>query len=198
MCEKSNLNCKNWNFGVEKQLNLMNLDTEDRNAIKLIEERMFESFKEDWVNKVSSDQGARPSQANRFRTYNKFKFDYGAEYYVKSVLSRNNRSAIAKFRCGVTPLRIETGRFERLPMDQRLCFHCNGLVEDELHAIVVCPLYQDRRDTLFAVFRDLDADFDTFSETDKPCCIMSSKDLVHLTAKTCNEILPRGRNLIYN
>ena len=52
-------------------------------------------------------------------------------------------------------------------MDQRLCFHCNGLVEDELHAIVVCPLYQDIRDTLFAVARDLDADFDTFSEADK-------------------------------
>ena len=131
----------------------MNLDTEDRNAIKLIEGRMFESFKEDWVNKVSSDQGAGPSQANKLRTYNEFKFDYGAEYYVKSVLSRNNRSAIAKFRCGVAPLRIETGRFERLPVDQRLCFHCNGLVEDELHAIVVCPLYQDLRDPLFAVAR---------------------------------------------
>ena len=83
MCEKSNLNCKNWYFRVEKQLNLMNLDTEDRNAIKLIEERMFESFKEDWVNKVSSDQGARPSQANKLRTYNKFKFDNGEVGFVE-------------------------------------------------------------------------------------------------------------------
>ena len=115
---------------------------------------MFESFKEDWINKVSSDQGARPSQANKLRTYNKFKFDYGAEYYVESVLSSNNRSAIAKFRCGVAPLIIETGRFERLPLDQRLCFHCNGLVEDEIHAIVVCSLYQDLRDSLSAVARD--------------------------------------------
>ena len=111
---------------------------------------------------MSSDQGARPSQANKLRTFNKFKFDYGAEYYVESVLSRNNRSAIAKFRCGVAPLIIETGRFERLPVDQRLCFHCNGLVEDELHAIVVCPLYQDLRDTLFAVATDLVADYDIY------------------------------------
>ena len=72
---------------------------------------------------------------------------------MKSVLSRNNRSAIAKFRCGVAPLRIETGRFERLLVDQRLCFQCNGLVGDELNAIVVCPLYQDLRDSLFAVAR---------------------------------------------
>ena len=61
MCEKSNLNCKNWNFRVEKQLNLMNLDTEDRNAIKLIEERMFESFKEDWVNQVGCTTFRRKS-----------------------------------------------------------------------------------------------------------------------------------------
>ena len=42
---------------------------------------------------------------------------------------------MAKFRCGVAPLRIETGRFERLSVEDRLCFHCygDGLVEDELH-----------------------------------------------------------------
>ena len=59
---------------------------------------------------------------------------------------------MAKFRCEVAPLRIETGRFERLSVEDRLCFHCsgNGLVEDELHVITVCPLYQDLRDTLFA------------------------------------------------
>ena len=54
---------------------------------------------------------------------------------------------MAKFRCGVAPLRIETGRFERLPVEDRRCFNCNGLVEDELHVITVCPLYQDLCDT---------------------------------------------------
>ena len=164
MCEKSHLNCKKWNFRVEKQLNLMNLDTEDRHAINLIEERMFESFKEVLVNKVSSHQGARPSQANKLRTYNKFKFDYRAEYYVKSVLLRNNRSTIAKFGCGVAPLRIETGRFERLPVDQRLCFHCNGLVENELHAIVM-------RKPAFCICENKDADqLRGNRETDQRLC----------------------------
>ena len=40
-CEKSDLNCKNSNFLVEKQLYLLNLDAEDRHTIKLIEERVF-------------------------------------------------------------------------------------------------------------------------------------------------------------
>ena len=70
---------------------------------------------------------------------------------------------MAKFRCGVAPLRIETGRFERLSVEDRLCFHCygGGLVEDELHVITVCPFYQDLRDTLFAKAKDVTLNFDT-------------------------------------
>ena len=74
--------------------------------------------------------------------------------YANSMLSRNNSSALPKFRCGVAPLRIETGHFEHRPVHQRLCFHCNGLVQEELHVVTVCPLYKDLRDTLFAKARD--------------------------------------------
>ena len=89
--------------------------------MKLIEERMIEIFKDDWKMKVSSNQGTRLSQSNKLRTYRLFKAEYGAEHYnVESILSRNNRNA----RCGVAPLRIETGRFERLPVEDRFCFHC--------------------------------------------------------------------------
>ena len=83
----------------------------------------------------------------------------------------NNRSALGKFRCGVTPLRIETGRFERLPVDKRICFRCTGLVEDELHVVTVCPIYQDLRDNLFAKARGLESNFNTFSDIDKLCLL---------------------------
>ena len=119
------------------------------------------------IGKITSDQGTRSSQTNKLRTYRKFKLDYGTEYYAKSILSRNNRSALAKFKCGVAPLRIETGRFERLSVDQRICFHCTGLVKDELHVVTVCPIYQDLQDTLFAKARGLESNFDTFSDIDK-------------------------------
>ena len=98
----------------------------------------------------------------------------------------------------MAPLRIETGRFERLPVDQRICFHCIGLAEDELRAVTVCPIYQDFRDALFAKARGLASNFDTFSNIDKLCFVMTYKDLVHVTAKTCNEILLRRQNLVYN
>ena len=97
----------------------------------------------------------------------------------------------------VAPFRIETGRFERLPVEDRFCFHCNGLVKDELHVITVCPLFQDLRDTLFAKAKDVTLQFDTLSDTDKLCFVMFSQEMVHLTATICNESLSRRRNLIY-
>ena len=47
-----------------------------------------------------------------------FKVNYQTEDYVQSsYISRGNRSALAKFRTGVAPLRVETGRYEALQLD---------------------------------------------------------------------------------
>ena len=64
--------------------------------------------------------------------------------------------------------------------------------------VTVCPIYQDLRDTLFAKGRGLESNFDTFSDIDKLCFVMSNKDLVLVTVKTCNEFLLRRRHFISN
>ena len=56
-------------------------------------------------------------------------------------ISRTKRSAIAKFRGGVAPLRIETGRYEMLSVDKRYCFHRKSKIENEKHVLIECPLY---------------------------------------------------------
>ena len=58
------------------------------------------------------------------------------------------RSALTKFRCGVAPLRIETGRYEGSPIDQRLRFYCKTTIESE-HVLLECPLYKDISDELY-------------------------------------------------
>ena len=57
---------------------------------------------------------------------------------------------MAQIRCGILPIRLETGRFCRLPVDNRLCELCNlGKVEDEFHFMMECSLYQGERERLF-------------------------------------------------
>ena len=50
-------------------------------------------------------------------------------YYVKKycmlILPKNHRSALCKFRCGGAPLRLETGRYEGLPVNRRTCVFCS-------------------------------------------------------------------------
>jgi hypothetical protein len=62
-------------------------------------------------------------------------------------LKSRYRSAFAKFRCGVAPLRIETGRYENKNVNERVCFICHDQIEDEKHVLLDCPLYADLRES---------------------------------------------------
>ena len=64
------------------------------------------------------------------------------------MLPQSHRSAFSKFRCGVAPIRIETGRYKGLAENLRICPFCN-LVENEIHVLIHCHLYEDLRETIF-------------------------------------------------
>ena len=65
---------------------------------------------------------------------------FTSEQYVYSVMPKKHRSALAQFRCGTAPIRIETGRYEGIPEGERLCFHCDDSIENEMHVFLECPL----------------------------------------------------------
>jgi len=67
---------------------------------------------------------------------------------------------LTKFRLSNHCLRIETGRHERitnisgkqeiLPRCERLCLYCDqGVIENEIHFLLECPLYENLRKDLF-------------------------------------------------
>ena len=70
-----------------------------------------------------------------------------------------------KFRVGVSPLRVETGRYEScvdvltgqarkgLVYECRTCLCCFRGVENEQHFLLECPLYEQQRSTLIHAFR---------------------------------------------
>ena len=58
-------------------------------------------------------------------------------------------SALAKFRCGVAPIRLETGRYEGLNVEDRLCPYCENDVKCESHVLLDCVLYKDLRYFMF-------------------------------------------------
>ncbi len=66
--------------------------------------------------------------------------------YVTEITNRQHRAALSKFRCGILPLKIETWRFQDIPVEYRLCTMCdeNG-IETESQFLLYCSKYNQLR-----------------------------------------------------
>ena len=61
----------------------------------------------------------------KLRTYVTFKSNYETETYLKLNICLAERSHLVQFCCAVLPLKIETGRFFGLNVEDRLCQVCD-------------------------------------------------------------------------
>jgi hypothetical protein len=51
---------------------------------------------------------------------------------------------------GILPLHIETGRYQNKSLEDRTCEVCNtNVIEDEVHFVCKCPIYDHLRAELF-------------------------------------------------
>ena len=77
------------------------------------------------------------------------KLEFKTKDYCLLRLPLKHRSAFAKFRFGVAPIRIKTGRYEGLDLSSRTCPVCKNGIENEKHVILKCPQYDDIRQQFF-------------------------------------------------
>ena len=97
-------------------------------------------FKNSCFERVHNPVGPSGRDGYKLQTHALFKSVFEAEMYCKKLLPLRHRAAFAKFRCGVTPLRIETGRFETKPLEERTCPFCDN-IESEKHVLLDCNMY---------------------------------------------------------
>lgn len=135
----------------------------------------------------------------KIRTYCLHKSEFVLEPYLDHVHDIRYRSAISKLRASSHALEIERGRYTnpRTPVDDRLCLAC-GEVEDEVHFIINCSIFNATRNAFFDKvvlsypgFRDL-------NDKDKYIFLMSTRNeqlLVWLGKFVHNLFLARGEYL---
>jgi len=159
---------------------------------------LYEFCATKWYATLSRVEGVNGRGLNKLRTYRKFKTNLHVEHYVKDVWSKRERSAFAKFRCGVAPLHIETGRYTNVSLNERLCVLCNvHQVEDEFHVLMVCDMYTDIRNSLLECCFELDPELQHKSLQDVFIFIMSDPRMARQSAKACLNILNRRRSFMY-
>ena len=149
-----------------------------------------------WRESVNRPSGIRGRGGNKLRSYTLFKSEFLTEHYCTLILPKSHRGALAKFRFGVAPIRLETGRYEGLPIEDRICPFCNDdvSVEDEKHVLLYCPLYEDLRQVLFYKANEICDEFYTFTDEQKLIFILN---LVRTSAKTCHQILEKRSFYLY-
>ena len=198
---KANSSCKNWYFKVREQLtnlggNIFTTGTficSKTSFLQQVLEKLEQKYHTEWLNTIQNTTGNRGRGGNKLRTYRLFKSNFQVEPYCELFLPFKHRSALAKFRCGVAPLRLETGRYEGLDVNQRICPICKSSVEDESHVLLYCPFYRDLRTTLFNKASEVNRNFRQLPDNEK----FSTNDLIRILAKTCFTILQKRTNFLY-
>ena len=118
----------------------------------------------EWSNTV----GYKP----KLRNYVKFKQNINVEDYVISNISRSQRSLLAQLRMGILPLNIETGRYIRKELNERLCLLCNqNSIADEHHFLLSCRVYNAEHDNLFKLIPN----FNHLIPDEQLCILMNLK-----------------------
>ena len=195
---RSSSKCKNWFYIVRKRFldlqlinNLSLPQAMDKSNIQTLKIAITNEFKISWYESVHSPIWPTGRGNNKLRTYALFKTDFEAEKYCQKLLPHRHRAAFAKFRCGAAPLRIETGRFENKPLEERKCPFCD-IVETESHVLLDCDTYSDLRQDIFSRATKIDRAFDTFPAVDKIRFLFSNHNMISTIAKTCFNILQRS------
>lgn len=198
-------NKKNWCFRLMSKFTALGLqhlnDTSTAYCIKDVLEYtdtcMFEDLEQKWYRDLWNDQ-RRNGCGNKLRTYRTFKNEFLEEPYLNMRLTLGQRRSLASLRCGVAPLRIETGRYSQLPVDERLCEICDvGSVETEKHFLMSCNFYADTRNELFLHAQTCNSMFVEWSLDDQFTYLMSNSKVVRHTAKACQVMLQRREHKLY-
>jgi hypothetical protein len=158
---------------------------------------LWDYCERNWQTDINRINAVRGQGRNKLRTYNQFKQKLETETYVRCGMPIAHKRSLCKFRTGVAPLAIETGRYTNTPVNQRKCFHCDYETEDEKHVLMDCSLYDDLRHELFEDSARVVPGFQDFNNVEKFNCLLSHPNTVYASAKTCFLILQRRNNFLY-
>ena len=145
-------------------------------------------YSTNWFNNVTT--------VPKLRSYITFKSEFKTENYLLMNLSRKERSPMAQLRCGILPLRIETGRYTRKSPAERLCKLCDdAAIEDKKHFVLNCSFYHYIRNQ-FLHSMNLPTDWNALGETERLTFLLNVQ--TRKTAKYLVKAYYLRRNYIYS
>ena len=117
------------------------------------------------IEEVKTKCREKANTATKFSTYLQINPHLEVhETYLDTSIPDYLRVSFTRLRLSAHRLKVETGRWQRLPRELRTCSCDEQSVQDEAHVLLQCPLTDYLRDaygTNVAVLSDLYRDFDS-------------------------------------
>ncbi len=143
-----------------------------------LKERLQDTAFQSWHSDVTHN--------SKLFLYKQFKLSLEIESYLSVNMYWKYRVSLSRFRCVNHKLAIERFRAERYDRNLRVCKYCsnNGrnCIKEEIHVLLVCPLYNDIRNRFLRLyireFVPLDITFTHIMSSKNHNCI---KDLALFT-----------------
>ena len=104
---------------------------------------MFSNYGNEWLEKVD--------RLPKLRLYRNIQRNFRTENYLCMNIPKFQRSLLAQLRCGILPIRIETGRYRGESLDDRICIMCSlDCIENvQDHFLLHCNAYLNLRSEFF-------------------------------------------------
>ena len=113
-------------------------------------------------------------------------------------MRKSLRSMIAQLRCGILPLRIETGRFTHTELEDRLCLFCDrNDIETEKHSLFDCPLYVNERSTLYQTASKSCQDLLQLDNDDKLKILFTNENVIKHTGIFIKQSMAKRSSILY-
>jgi hypothetical protein len=84
-----------------------------------------------------------------------------------------------------------------LPIENRTCFNCIDKVEDEVHVLLHCPVYDHIRHTMLHEAQVISDNFIVLNMEEQFNCLLSNTCMTKCVAKICHDILSFRRKVLY-
>ena len=136
-----------YHSGVCKLLSSYNLTNTTFTKPKL-SENQIKNIKDNYISKWKE----KLTFSVKLGFYKMFKRNFIPESYLSTITNIAIRKDLCKLRISNHKLMIERGRYScpKVPREDRLCHLCTShVIEDEVHFLYVCPLYDKYRKDLF-------------------------------------------------
>ena len=105
------------------------------------------------------------------------KTNYELEVYLISIKNPTQRRTLTQFRTSSHTLKIERGRYNNVPREERLCEYCDSQeIEDEYHFALSCNYYEKYRNDLVCKLQSHIPTITKFETNEDLIQIVSSKD----------------------